>query len=566
MAGELSTHGSTELPSLPTSTFTVRERLRLCCKLTFKPRMVKSKGAILVLLWNFVILNTLTFLTHQTHFRNIKLQWLLLAIGFIPALAGWLADVRFGRYKVIKWSIWVMWIALVMATVSSVVGEFTRSYYKIKNYINDLLFFIIAIGLGGYQANIIQFGVDQMNDASTDEIKSFIIWYAMTLINGGIFTRIIFPCLRRHPYKSLEVLFVCVNVTLALILLLCFNHWLIKEPVKENPFKLVYKVIKYAIKNDHPRCRSAFTYCEDELPSRIDFGKSKYGGPFTTEQVEDVKTFCRLLPMVVVGGAVAGGCITATAFEHNFLLQFTSFGSSGTIVTDFIFNSNKSLKQCYFEASYIHILYYSALMFILVYELFMYPILQRCIPRTESLQKVLIGMTLQVLRLLTLIIYDVVSRYNFMHTNGPNATIPCLLSTKNLKENMLKDSLDYNLIALPDFINSVSLVMLCIGAVEFVCAQTPSFMKGLMAGTVYFSMFIFSVAFFVLSIPFKINLPIWSTRTISCEFWYAVLLFIIEICIVFFLTILNVYYKKRRREDLLPNEHFFAERYYSTNY
>ena len=68
----------------------------------------------------------------------------------------------------------------------------------------------------------------------------------------------------------------------------------------QNPFKLIYKVIRYAIKQKHPRCRSAFTYCEDELPSRIDFGKSKYGGPFTTEQVEDVKTFLRLLLMVAL--------------------------------------------------------------------------------------------------------------------------------------------------------------------------------------------------------------------------------------------------------------------------
>jgi hypothetical protein len=54
---------------------------------------------------------------------------------------------------------------------------------------------------------------------------------------------------------------------------------------------LIYKVIKFAIVTKHPQCRSAFTYCEDELPSRIDFGKNKYGGPFTTEQVEDIKTF-----------------------------------------------------------------------------------------------------------------------------------------------------------------------------------------------------------------------------------------------------------------------------------
>ena len=42
-----------------------------------------------------------------------------------------------------------------------------------------------------------------------------------------------------------------------------------------------------------------------EIPSRIDFGKSKYhGGPFTTEQVVYVKTFFRVLVVVLIGSIV----------------------------------------------------------------------------------------------------------------------------------------------------------------------------------------------------------------------------------------------------------------------
>ena len=36
----------------------------------------------------------------------------------------------------------------------------------------------------------------------------------------------------------------------------------------------------------------------DELPSRLDFGKEKYGGPFTTEQVENVKAFVGILSVL----------------------------------------------------------------------------------------------------------------------------------------------------------------------------------------------------------------------------------------------------------------------------
>ncbi len=58
---------------------------------------------------------------------------------------------------------------------------------------------------------------------------------------------------------------------------------------------MVYKVTKFALQHRIPIQRSAFTYCEEELPSGLNLGKDKYGGPFTTEEVEDVKTFLKVL-------------------------------------------------------------------------------------------------------------------------------------------------------------------------------------------------------------------------------------------------------------------------------
>ena len=54
--------------------------------------------------------------------------------------------------------------------------------------------------------------------------------------------------------------------------------------------------------------RSTFTYCEEHTPSRLDLGKEQYGGPFKTEEVEDVKAFLRLLLLLVTrfGYHVAG--------------------------------------------------------------------------------------------------------------------------------------------------------------------------------------------------------------------------------------------------------------------
>ena len=77
------------------------------------------------------------------------------------------------------------------------------------------------------------------------------------------------------------------------------------EPGHGNPYKSVITVLIFAWKHKYPLQRSAFTYCDDdEIPSRLDFGKGRYGGPYSTEQVEDVKTFIRIILVLLLTGPV----------------------------------------------------------------------------------------------------------------------------------------------------------------------------------------------------------------------------------------------------------------------
>ena len=148
-------------------------------------------------------------------------------------------------------------------------------------------------------------GIDQLTDTSTNEIKSFINWYCWAFVSSGVVANFISKCASLQD-KVIAPLFLSVALsTVACLVFLC-NHALIKEPVTQNPFKLIYRVVKYAMGHRFPRLRSAFTYCEDDIPSRIDLGKAKYGGPFTTEQVEDVKTFFRVLGLALVVSALFG--------------------------------------------------------------------------------------------------------------------------------------------------------------------------------------------------------------------------------------------------------------------
>ena len=74
----------------------------------------------------------------------------LLACGFTLPLAGWLADAHVGWYKVIRCSIWIMWSATVLATVSSVIAQLIEGYSSINSKVQWSLYTFIAIGFGGY--------------------------------------------------------------------------------------------------------------------------------------------------------------------------------------------------------------------------------------------------------------------------------------------------------------------------------------------------------------------------------------------------------------------------------
>ena len=123
------------------------------------------------------------------------------------------------------------------------------------------------------------------------------------------------------------------------------RHWFLIESGSRNPYKLVFHVIKFASNHSSPIQRSAFTYCENELPSRLDLGKEKYGGPFTTEEVENVKAFvgilCILLTIgptfvadIAVNGIVPNLAVNiyyANYFNFSDLPVYVSLYSSGCL-------------------------------------------------------------------------------------------------------------------------------------------------------------------------------------------------------------------------------------------
>ena len=184
------------------------------------------------------------------------------------------------------------------------------------------------------------------------------------------------------------------------------------------------------------------TYIDEEHPSRLDFGKHKFGGPFTEEEVEDVKTIFRLTPVLLSGFGVIIFCEFAVSANN---------ASPSQIVINFNI---------------------TALAFVLipVYRFIVYPLVHKRIP---SLLK-MIGAGLIMCFIKTVII-TVVFGVEHLSEQSHNITMP---DTPQM-------SLYWILVV--EFLNGLGTGMAMMYSFEFTMAQTPNRMRGIMMGVVIFT-------------------------------------------------------------------------------
>ena len=145
-----------------------------------------------------------------------------------------------------------------------------------------------------------------MIGASAEQLSAVVQWYYLGIPHMvGNSLRCASDCVPIQISFNWKIRQTCLPVIFLTLGTLCFSavlimdclyhKWLDTNNKTGNPIKLIFQVLNYARKNKCPRLRSALTYIDEEHPSRIDFGKHKFGGPFTEEEVEDVKTIFRLI-------------------------------------------------------------------------------------------------------------------------------------------------------------------------------------------------------------------------------------------------------------------------------
>ena len=218
---------------------------------------------------------------------------IFLSYSFAP-LIGWLADVRFGRYEVIKFGVIASFLASILYYFAMFAGE---SVSTLSTVLYSVAFVIASFQLISYATAMLPFLTDQIIGATSDELSAVVRWYMWMQYLGFCLSEIIARFSTTGNFVN-----ICVfAIPLAVIIIsdcLC-QQWLDRTHKVTNPIKLIIQVLNYTRKHSYPERRSAFTYIDEEQPTRMDYGKEKFGGPFSEEEVEDVKTVLHLLPLVI---------------------------------------------------------------------------------------------------------------------------------------------------------------------------------------------------------------------------------------------------------------------------
>ena len=494
------------------------------CENNFKPRCTirwfSSNTALLVVVWNFLSVMAVRSLDnisdHLVQGSTVVAVVPAVLWPFSAPIFGWLADIFLGHYRVSK-------IGMILLFVTSVFQTILLIVHQTVVFPHDVLIgLIVVLKCAGYLClalrlvSLPQVGLDQMPDSPISKITSFISWYVASIFCGIWVSDASFnvgvSCIGKHFFGIIWSLFPVTCMCLVLISdFTLASKWLIVEPKSPKSLKTIYYVLKFAAKHKAPLNRSALTYWEEAIPSRIDLGKSRYGGPFTTEQVEDVKTLFKILTLTLPMWM----CVIACRMYGNalFLLDANPV---------FVDNATcKSAVLTYFTYSWDMWCFLITVLF----EFAMYPLIGHRIPSS-------------VWRIGAAAFIVLVVNILCLFPSIFNLTVPMP-------------------VAYGHSVGKAFLVLLLLtSSMEFVCAQSPHNMRALLLGYIWCIHF-FSYATSMLIL--KLKTPSTSSGLVMIHSVVATQLssfgFVLY-CLV------ARWYKRRVRDDDIITPHQWAEDYY----
>lgn len=464
-------------------------------------------------------------------------ECLLLSIAY--PISGWVADIKLGRGKSINLSLWLAWVGMLTICCSDLfqyIGcDMVYDILRYSGYILGLIF--LMLGTASFHTNALAYMADQMPDASSSQIQSFIRWFTWTLLVGfGCdYLEVLDQSLSSRYIIIGTFFFAFVIMTISLVIhQFTTNVFMTTKPVRNNPYSLVYRVLQFARKNKNKALnRSSLTYWEDKMPSRIDLGKSRYGGPFTEEEVENVKSF--------------GKVVTIFVFLGGIFIPYFDLANQGAVYG----HQYKYSQVLHGYGSYLVWQTFVMLGVILIplCELVIIPLFPKLNYFFNSPLKGLF--IAHVLALAAIVALLGIQAYILANHNSF-----CYLSVLVNSHEQVHNNVHFIFLIIPCSIIGLYVMFSFSESLQVICSQAPHEMSGMLMGVFWFIRAIYISMGTLISIVIS-NYPNLKT----CSFWVLLVLLIFAAIGIIAFTVFMYYYPFRERATVYHNQQVIEEHY-----
>ena len=414
-------------------------------------------------------------------------------------------------------------------------------------------FVLLVAGFSAFESNVVQLGLDQLMEEPSGSLGVFVHWFAWSGRFGQVIIHILYAakkCTRANPLTHTIPYFALYSLPAILFLLLvfflllncCTHKHFNTERVKYNPYKMIVKVLNFARKNKYPvGPTSAFAYCDDTIPSRIDYAKERYGGPFTTSDVEDVKTFIRvLLVLLALAPVFILDIPTSYVLFPLFALhtgQETSFNNQ-TCEGKWMFLESGTLSRL------------TVVVILPLYIWIVFSVLRNRVPKI--LVRLGFAICLYIIAVVSMLVVDLAGHILLSLEHKHNAM--CIFVEPMDLSHFDTLNLHWAVIILPNMLPNLALDLIMATAFEFISAQSPHTMKGVLVGMLFAVRGLFLIVGVVLFIPFSLHA--WNQGSLkhdppvtSCGFGYYLATTAVALIGLCLFTITVKKYKYRKREE-----------------
>ncbi len=457
-----------------------------------------------------------------------------LGIILVP-LSGWLGDCYFGRYRMVKYSLIILWALSIAYGAFEVITKYYSSKMDTSwPRFSGFFIFFIVIFTGVFFVNNFFLGIDQISDAPSWQVSSYINWYACCFYATFSVKSLAFQC----TDKSIAIGIAAAILTAALCLDSFSRNKITVVPISSNCLRLIFSVLQYTWNNKYPYLQYADISWRKNH-SRINLAKHVYGGPFTSEVVEDVKTFFKIMLTIPVGTLLPGCFLFLPTFSYqDFLYHFTGYRTE--------------ISHCVVRAVVSNISGYLILVGVIIYECTLYPLLRRRIASVNISKKFLVGMIFLLVSWIGYLTLDVTGH---MLDSNRNASIVCLFnSSATTERNGEAMNLSFYWLCIPELPQAIAYYLLLASGLEFLCAQCPGSMRGFMLGLVVSMLAVANFMNVGIKHIFTSLSSVMEKYLVSCGVAYFTFSSISIGIIVILAFVAQMWYSKRRRGDYVAEE------------